>query len=200
VGDQYIHPSATSRVSIQSFWFWVGLGFGVKKPPQREREREKEAKLHLLQTPLYSLFKFDTLLSTHNEVFLFWFFFFLVGCRESQNSLSLTLSLSLPLSLLGSPTLSSSILRISLSYFYAFRGSVIFSLSVVHFQICSVFCSSVSICFSFDFNAENRKYSGNYSSGYLWVLPLCLLNAKKLGFSWFHQLFSSLHYLKKQNR
>ena len=90
MGDQYNHPSATSQVSIQSFWFWVGLGFGVKSL-HREREREKEAKLHLLRTPLYSLFKFDTLLSTHNEAFLF-FIFFLVGCRESQNSLSLTLS------------------------------------------------------------------------------------------------------------
>jgi hypothetical protein len=136
VGDQYIHPSATSQVSIQSFWFWVGLGFGVKKPPQREREREKEAKLHLLQTPLYSLFKFDTLLSTHNEVFLFWFFFFF-GWLQREPKLSFSHSLSLPSSL-----------SFRVSYIVSFHPQ---NLIVLLLRIQGVCHFSLSLWFTFKF-------------------------------------------------
>lgn len=147
-------------------WIWG------KKPPERERERSQAASPP--NTTLFSLQIRYFAQYPQRGVFVLVFFFWLQ--REPKLSFSLTLSLSLPLSLLGSPTLSPSILRISLSYFYAFRGSVILSLSLslVHFQICSVFCSSVSICFSLDSTLKIGSTTEITHLGFTFVFTKCL--------------------------
>lgn len=80
MGDQIQKPP--SPQVPPRLWFLVSLGFGEKSlevERERERERDNQAKLPLLQIPLYSLFKFDTLLCTHNEVF------FVVQRAKSQS-------------------------------------------------------------------------------------------------------------------
>jgi hypothetical protein len=109
-------PPRVPKSPLQSFWFWVGLGFGVKSL-QTEREREKPS---CLSSKHHFILSSNSILCSVPTTRCFFVFVFVFRCRESQNSLSLTVSHSFRY-----PTLSRSILRISLSYFYAFRGSVI---------------------------------------------------------------------------